>query len=94
MRRAAKIDDNQKKIVEQLRRCGVSVAVTSMMGKGFPDIIAGHNGVNYMIELKDGAKTASRRKLTEDEQEWHKKWKGKVHVADDIDDCLKIIGLI
>lgn len=94
MRRAAKIDDNQKKVVEQLRRCGVSVAVTSMMGKGFPDIIVGHAGINYMIELKDGSKTASRRKLTEDEQEWHNKWKGQIHVADDIDDCLKIIGLI
>jgi len=93
MRRAAKIDDNQKKIVEGLRKCGVSVSVTSMMGKGFPDIIAGHSGTNYMIELKDGNKTASRRKLTEDEQEWHDKWKGQVAVADSLEDCLIIIGL-
>lgn len=38
-RRAAKTDANQTKVVEHLRRAGLSVAVTSMVGNGFPDLV-------------------------------------------------------
>ena len=65
--RAKKIDANQAIIVKQLRKCGVSVAVTSMIGNGFPDLVIGRFGKNYLIELKDGSKSASRKQLTNDE---------------------------
>lgn len=91
--RARKIDDNQTLIVKQLRRCGVSVAITSMVGKGFPDLIVGVRGKNYLIELKDGAKSASRKQLTPDEKDFHDSWNGQVNKAESFDEIATIIGL-
>lgn len=91
MRRAAKIDDNQKTLVQHLRRCGFSVAVTSALGKGFPDIVVGSSGRNYLFEIKDPAKCPARRRLTEDEAEFKTKWRGQYDVIETIDDALRII---
>ena len=91
--RAKKIDDNQNLIVKQLRKCGVSVAVTSMVGKGFPDLICGLRNRNYLIELKDGNKSASKKRLTDDEKEFFDTWSGQVNKAETFDEIALIIGL-
>ncbi len=91
--RAKKIDDNQNLIVKQLRRCGVSVAITSMIGKGFPDLIIGRAGRNYMIELKDGKKTESRKQLTKNEKEFFNTWTGQINKCESFDQIATIIGL-
>lgn len=91
MRRSAKVDDNQKELVKQLRQIGCSVAITSMVGRGFPDIVVGYRGVNYLFEIKDENKPPSKRKLTPDELEWHNVWKGSVHVVKCFNDCLAIL---
>lgn len=94
MRRAARIDANQNAIVEALRDIpGVSVAITSQLGAGFPDIVIGFGARNYLIELKDGSKPPSKRELTEDEYEFFAQWRGQVEVALNLDECLEIIGL-
>ena len=94
MRRAARIDDNQNEIVQDLRNAGASVTITSMVGSGFPDIVVGYQGRNYLIEIKDGSKPPSKRRLTPDEQEWHDLWRGTVFIANDINEALSIIGAI
>jgi Holliday junction resolvase len=81
MRRAARVDANQKEIVEYLRKRGASVQLLHTVGKGCPDIVVGYGGCNYLFEIKDGSKPASQRKLTPDEQEWHDEWKGSVLVV-------------
>lgn len=91
--RAKKIDDNQKIIVKQLRKCGVSVAITSMIGKGFVDLVLGFRGRNYLIELKDGNKSASRKQLTEDEKKFFDAWNGQVNKCESFDEIALIIGL-
>jgi hypothetical protein len=91
--RAKKIDTNQNLIVTQLRRCGVSVAITSMVGKGFPDLIIGRAGQNFLIELKDGNKSKSRKKLTAAEKEFFTTWNGQVNTAENFDEIKNIIGL-
>ena len=93
MRRAARIDDNQNLIVSKLRQIGCSVAITSAVGKGFPDIVVGYKGRNFMFEIKDGSKPPSARKLTKDEQKWHDEWRGKSHVVECFADCLAVISL-
>lgn len=80
MRRAARKDDNQTRIVEELRSLGLSVAVTHMLGNGFPDICVGYRGRNWLFEIKDPDKPPSKRKLTSDEYDWHYSWKGQIDV--------------
>lgn len=92
MRRAARIDTNQPEIVQALRDVGASVAITSMVGAGFPDIVVGYRDHNYLIEIKDGSKPPSRRKLTKDEQAFFDTWRGTVYIAKDVDEALEIIG--
>jgi Holliday junction resolvase len=94
MRQIARIDTNQPEIVQALRDIGASVAITSMIGAGFPDIVVGYRGVNYLIEIKDGAKPPSKRQLTFDEQKFHDLWRGTVIVVNSVDEALKVIGAI
>jgi Holliday junction resolvase len=93
MRVRGRIDDNQKEVVSQLRKLGVSVAITSMLGKGFPDLVLGHQNKNYLIELKDGNKTKSRKTLTEDEEKFFNDWRGQVDKCESLDDICRIIGI-
>ena len=94
MRRAAKVDANQKDIVETLRGMGVSVAHTHTLGRGFPDIAISTvaNGATHLIEIKDGAKPPSARKLTEDEQEWHDNWLGNVHIVETEEQAIELVN--
>lgn len=94
MRRAARTDANQTDIVDALRDVGASVSVTSMVGSGFPDIVVGYRGINYLMEIKDGSKPPSKRRLTSDEQEFHDLWRGSVIVVQNVDEALKAIGAI
>lgn len=94
MRRDARTDDNQNETVQALRAVGASVAITSMIGSGFPDIVAGYRGVNYLIEIKDGSKPPSKRRLTPDEQKFHDLWRGAVIVVNDVNEALKAVGAI
>lgn len=91
MRLKARTDYNQKLIVEQLRKLGVSVAITSMMGKGFPDLVLGYQNKNFLIELKDGAKPKSQKGLTMDEAKFFTAWKGDVCKCENIEEILKHI---
>jgi hypothetical protein len=92
MRRAAKIDANQNAIVGMLRGCGATVQSLAATGKGTPDLLVGFMGRNWLIEVKDGSKPPSARKLTPDQVEWHDAWRGQVDVAKDLDEALDIIG--
>ncbi len=93
MRRAAKIDKNQREIVEALRRIGASVQSLAAVGEGCPDLLVGLRGANYLFEVKDGTKPPSRRKLTQDQVLWHALWGGQVTVVDGLDDALAAIGV-
>lgn len=94
LRRAAKVDDNQAEIVAALRRAGCSVCILSGVGKGCPDLAVGRGGVTYMLEIKDGRKTPSARKLTPDEQAWHDAWRGHAAVVNSVDEALAAVGVV
>lgn len=81
-------DRNQKEMVELLRDLGLSVRVTSDLGKGFPDLTVGYNDRTYLVELKDGSKPPSCRKLTTDEQEFFDNWKGHACVIETINEAI------
>ena len=92
MRRAAKVDSNQNEVVKLLRKIpGVSVAITSQLGNGFVDFVVGYKGKNYMIELKDGDKVASKRKLTADEESFKSMWTGQYTVCNNFEEVFNLI---
>ena len=47
-----------------------------MHGRGAPDFVVGVPGQAALVELKDGDKPASRRKLTKDELKFRDEWTG------------------
>lgn len=87
-------DRNQGALVESLRQIpGVTVAITSGVGGGFPDLVVGYRNRNFAFEIKDPAKPPSARKLTEQEESFHSAWTGQVGIALTVDEILEQIGL-
>lgn len=93
MRRAAKVDGNQSKIVNMLRLVGCTVQHLHTIGKGCPDLLVGYQGRNYLMEVKDGTRPPSDQKLTDDEKDWHDSWRGNVHVVANERQALEVIGI-
>ena len=53
-----KIDDNHGAIVSALKAEGLSVQSLAGIGGGVPDLLVGARGLTYLVEVKDGEKTA------------------------------------
>lgn len=91
MRRAARVDGNQREIVRRLRLIGARVTSTAGVGNGFPDIVVGYRRRNYLFEIKDPAQPPNKRKLTPMEREWHRDWRGEAHVIESFEDALEVM---
>ena len=91
MRRNARVDANQQKIVQALEAAGCVVQSLAQLGRGVPDILVGRHGRNYLLAIKDGDKVPSARKLTPDEIAWHRKWKGQIAVAETEQQALDLV---
>jgi hypothetical protein len=93
MRRAARADLGQAEAVADLRFMGYSVAMTHMVGNGFPDFIVGglnlntNTWCNLMVEWK-----SERGEMTPAEAEFAAKWPGPYIVAYSVDDVLRSFG--
>lgn len=86
MMRAARVDANQKAIVDALRACGCSVYVL-----GLPlDLLVGRQGKNYLLEIKTGPKA----RLTEFQQDFRATWQGQWARVNTIDEAFKVVGLL
>lgn len=78
---ARKVDANQEAVVEALRKIGASVAITSEIGGGFPDLVVGYHGLNFLLEVKDGTKPVTQRKLTPEQMKFLGRWRGQYDVV-------------
>ncbi len=48
-----------------------------------------------LMEVKDGKKTPSERRLTEDQLKWHGAWRGgPLAVVDSVDAALRMLGML
>ena len=90
--RAAKVDANQRDIIAALRGVGASVQPLHTVGGGVPDLLVGYRKRNYLIEIKDGVKAPSARRLTPDQLEWHGAWRGSVSVVTGVLEALAVIA--
>ena len=86
MRHAKRTDENHKQVVEGIRAAFPEATVfdSSGAGRGFPDLVVGVWGINFLFEIKDPSKVPSARKLTPAQLEFHDNWQGqaaRVHSA-------------
>lgn len=84
--RAYRVDKNQKDIVNGIRGAGYSVQHLHSVGSGCPDIVVGADGINLLMEIKEGD-----GKLTPDQVVWHAAWRGQVAVIRNTEEALIII---
>jgi hypothetical protein len=87
MRNAARIDANQTPIVSALRRHG---ALVYIIGKPL-DLLVGFRGALLLIEVKDGKKPPSDRKLTPDQVEFMAAGWPATHVVKSVDEALEVL---
>ena len=87
-----KADANQPAIVKVLRSAGCTVEHLHAVGKGCPDLLCAIDGQVFLIEVKDGAKDASKQKLTADQIVWHKDWKAEVHIVNSTEAAIAVVG--
>ncbi|MCY7277677.1 MAG: hypothetical protein LH702_29055 [Phormidesmis sp. CAN_BIN44] len=92
MRRAARTDSNQTEIVAILRSLGCSVQPLHTVGSGCPDLLIGIDGQNLLLEVKDGSKPPSARRLTSDQQVWHTNWGGQAAIVQSLEDAIAIVS--
>jgi hypothetical protein len=85
--RAARTDENQKTIVDFLRKNHMEVQHLHSVGKGCPDLLVGYKGVNVLLEIKRD----ETKKLTPDQVIWHHNWRGQVATVATSEEALRVV---
>ncbi len=101
---AARVDDNQRAIVNGLRKIGATVEHMAKLGKGAPDLVVGFKGVNYLFEIANpetrhgrskraGSKEAALREsgTIAAQIAWHLSWRGRVDVIETLEQAVEIV---
>lgn len=98
--RAAKADRNQPEIVQALRAAGAKVIHLHQLGAGIPDLListGSHRpsvGKLGLLEIKDGKRPPSERKLTQDQIAWWDEHKdiGPMAIANSVEEALAFLA--
>ena len=85
----SKKDDNHNEISKFYTDRHCSVLDTHELKNCF-DILVAKDGVTVAIEIKDGEKPPSKRKLTEGEFKFSISWRGKYCVVENLDDAERV----
>jgi hypothetical protein len=90
MRRAARRDDNEKEIIAAMRAEGAYVK--QINDEGLFDLLVNYRGETMLIEVKDGAKPPSARRLTDAEQKFHDEWPGSdLYIVNSVEEALLLL---
>lgn len=92
MRFRAKVDSNHVKIVSFLRQMGCSVLSLAGHGKGVPDILAARCGRMALVEIKDGSRPPSQRKLTQDQIEFRHRWNSEIYIVTNEQEAMDLVN--
>lgn len=93
MRRAARKDANHREIIRAFESMGASVIDVSDTPCGF-DILCGHGGLCIAVEIKDGSKPPSARRLTANEKRVHERWTGGMRIVESVEDAIATVCLL
>jgi hypothetical protein len=93
MKYAARVDKNQLATIKEFQRAmpDASVFDASACGEGFPDLVVGWRGRNYLFEVKNPDVRPSDRRLTEPQVAFHGSWQGQVHVVHSAAEMLAVM---
>ena len=89
--RANRIDSNQPEIVKQFRDWACSVLIIADL-KNCCDLIVSKHGRSIFVEIKDGKKPKSARKLTEGEEKFKAETQGAWRLCENEKDAQSIIN--
>jgi len=88
---AAKVDRNQREIVDALKICGCDVM---FIGKPV-DLLIGVRGKNLLLEVKvPKAKGEPGGKLTPEQEVFFKEWRGQKAVVRTAEEALQVVGAV
>jgi hypothetical protein len=95
MRRAARRDSNEGDIIKAMREAGAYVKVIN--DEGLFDLLVSHgpegNKRTLLIEIKDGSRPPSARRLTDAEQKFHDEWPGSdLYIVNSVEEALALLG--
>lgn len=78
-----------------LRSCGAVVHSLASVGDGCPDLLVGWRGMTILFEVKDGSKPPSKRRLTQEQVDWHAAWRGgTLAVVCDVESALRVLKVM
>ena len=90
MRRAARRDANERRVIDALRTCGAYVK--QINDEGLADLLVFYRGYTLILEVKDGDKPPSARALTPAEAKFHAEWPGQnLHIVNSEHEALDIL---
>jgi hypothetical protein len=90
MRRAARRDANEGDIIRAMRAEGAYVK--QINDEGLFDLLVSYRGETLMIEVKDGAKPPSARRLTDAEQKFHDEWPGSdLYIVNSVEEAIALL---
>jgi len=89
--RARKKDDNHDEIVNIFRVCGARILETYMIADCGFDFMALLRQRCYVVEVKDGNKPLSHRKLTVNEKIAQEYWGDNYYILETVDQTIKIV---
>lgn len=90
----AKADENQKGIVEDLRKVGAGVISLVKVGDGVPDLLVYFRGEFFLLEVKNPATDYGRRGANANQRVWIRRWNGApVYVVYNSVEAYAAIGL-
>ena len=88
--RACRTDANHSEVIAAFRKFGCSVLPIHTL-KNCGDAIVAKCNKTAIIEIKDGKKTASQKKLTKGESAFFEKWQGIYVVVEDLEDVINLV---
>jgi hypothetical protein len=91
LRLANRKDNNHSRVVQALRAAGVLVCDLTQP----VDILTGYRGILRLIEIKDGEKSKSRRKLRPKQKEFFDRWAADypVYKVETVEQALEAHGI-
>lgn len=91
--RKARKDGNHTEIVEYFRKNGCSVLDIAQL-KNCCDIFVSKNGQTVAIEIKDGSRCKSQRKMSDGELTFRDNWQGLYKLVESIDDANEVLKML